>query len=886
VRPRKAQRLLSNIVRTGEASHFAPRSFAVPVLNLGLLFAFIASPLLPSADAQEWARKRADQRADKAVDRLIEEKAEDANWETDPNVIETDERSRYHDPNDANDPPQPPDDPVAHQLMRKVDGKPGSLKWRKPGDPSAIEGDAWIKYLPLDDEGRIILNSENAIRLALLHSRDYQSEREDLYLSALAVTQQRFRFDSQLLFTNRTDRTLLGGRRNGEKGNSTDTTLGFSRSTATGADLVASLANSVLWDISGSSDAVLSSVVNFGVVQPLLRFSARDFILEDLTQSERNLLGNVRRMKQFQQGFYIETIAGRTVAVGPTTGSLGLGSAPLVAGSPSSRGAGGFLGLLQNRQQIRNQEASVSALQDSLAQLQAAFDAGRISNRLQVDQARQALYNGQSSLLTSYASFDSSVDSYKVSIGLPPEVDVVIEDAMLEDFELVDPLISELQSRVARILDSLRLRNRIEKPEDLERQLNRLLALEPIIERQIDRARNDLTKLQASLPERRQQMERLMQRPELQNVHMDPTLFDASILEGLSGQLDNSLGELQKSIRDSVTNLSALKEVRPSLEQLDRARGNVVAVTTGLSSQLLELSLIQASARLETVTLKPIELDFDYAFDLAEDHRLDWMNARAGLVDSWRQIAVDAEALKSGLNLIVNGDIPTTGDDAFDFRGDSGRLQFGIEFDTPLRKVSERNDYKSTLIDYQRARRSYMLFEDRVTQSLRNTMRITQLSQLNFEVRRAAVRVAIAQVDLARLRLNEPPKPGARGAQFGATTARDLVSALGDLLDAQNDFLDVWVSFEVLRMLLDFELGTMRLDEDGLWVDPGPITAETMEGVLAGPVTLEETQVDSEGTAEAETTTVADVEEEIASESNKSGLRGILAIFGKKKSNQ
>ena len=82
--------------------------------------------------------------------------------------------------------------------------------------------------------------------------------------------------------------------------------------------------------------------------------------------------------------------------------------------------------------------------------------------------------------------------------------------------------------------------------------------------------------------------------------------------------------------------------------------------------------------------------------------------------------------------------------------------------------------------------------------------------------------VAVSQVDQARFRLNAPPRQGQQ-AQFGATTARDLVSALTDLLDAQNDFLNAWVNYEVLRMLLDFELGVMQLDPDGNWIDPGPI---------------------------------------------------------------
>ncbi|HEY6564736.1 MAG TPA: hypothetical protein VIY86_09590, partial [Pirellulaceae bacterium] len=39
----------------------------------------------------------------------------------------------------------------------------------------------------------------------------------------------------------------------------------------------------------------------------------------------------------------------------------------------------------------------------------------------------------------------------------------------------------------------------------------------------------------------------------------------------------------------------------------------------------------------------------------------------------------------------------------------------------------------------------------------------------------------------------------------------------------QNDFLSVWASHEVQRRALDYELGTMQLDPQGLWVDPGPL---------------------------------------------------------------
>ena len=42
--------------------------------------------------------------------------------------------------------------------------------------------------------------------------------------------------------------------------------------------------------------------------------------------------------------------------------------------------------------------------------------------------------------------------------------------------------------------------------------------------------------------------------------------------------------------------------------------------------------------------------------------------------------------------------------------------------------------------------------------------------------------------------------------------ARDLVTAIIDLLNVQNDFLSVWVDHEVQQLNLDFDLGVMELD--------------------------------------------------------------------------
>ena len=93
------------------------------------------------------------------------------------------------------------------------------------------------------------------------------------------------------------------------------------------------------------------------------------------------------------------------------------------------------------------------------------------------------------------------------------------------------------------------------------------------------------------------------------------------------------------------------------------------------------------------------------AFRTARLNRPDWMNARASLVDTWRQIEVVANTLQSDLNLTFSGDVNTVDNNPLNFRGSTGRLRVGLEFDAPLTRLAERNAYRTALINYQQARR-------------------------------------------------------------------------------------------------------------------------------------------------------------------------------------
>ena len=221
--------------------------------------------------------------------------------------------------------------------------------------------------------------------------------------------------------------------------------------------------------------------------------------------------------------------------------------------------------------------------------------------------------------------------------------------------------------------------------------------------------------------------------------------------------------------------------------------------------------------------LTPIDLKWDAALEMARNYRRDWMNARAALVDSWRLIEFNADNLESTLDVVLQGDLTANGDDPVSMNQTDGRLRMGLRFDAPITRLQERNTYRQALIEYQQAKREYYAYVDAVSQGLRSILRTVDLNQINFEERRIAVLSAIDQVvlndEIQRLRED-------RGLDIGVTAARDVVSALADLQNAQNDFLSVWVNYEVQRLFLDLDLGTMRLDGAGRWIDPGPIGPE------------------------------------------------------------
>jgi outer membrane protein TolC len=781
--------------------------------------------------------------ADQEVRQVIAERNLDPRWANDKTGIEIDPRSRYFDRGNPDCGPMPQDDPDSNHYMRCVDGKQGWAHWYDNGIRQYLENPQWKtmlgEYVDLTETGAVKLDLDSAITLAYIHSPDHQNQLETLYLSALDVTRERFRLDTQLFgnydatydhdgslnpasigFDSTLDRYVVGGPFDGNEsnrvtlgGNIGNPSLQARRRLATAGEILIGFANSFIFEFTGPDVSLSSSLINFSIMQPLLRGAGRDIALEALTQDERDLLANLRAYGQFRQGFFTRMAIGESGVAGPQRGFRST-SLQVFSGQGA---VGGYVGLLRQLQQIRNSEDNLSLQLRTLSQLEAILEAGLI-DLVQVDQFRQSVESEKAGLLQQRNSFQTALDQYKTNnLGLPPDLEIELDDSLIRQFQIVDPKATALQDEITSLQDILGGLSSEFDVDELREVHSQISGLLDPLERQFNTIKKDIAATKKAFPKR----EKAMGSDQVESFREEMKILDKGFADVESEY---------REIRARVDELKAVLE-ESDLKEEDKSKTRTAAVILlRYTLRLVQKSiLVQARARLEQVTIEDIELESELAFQIALSNRLDFMNGRAALVDSWRQIHIAADALQSVLNFNASGDVRTAGNNPLNFRAPTSNLRVGVEFDAPFTRLVERNAYREALINYQRSRRDFIQSRDRLHLDLRNLIRELEQQKVNLEIQRRSVAIAIRRVDLTREALYAPvapPRPGQRGASFGPTAAINLLSAQSALRDTQNRFLNVWLSYYAAKMRLTRELGIMTLDPDGKWDETLPVDFE------------------------------------------------------------
>ncbi len=818
------------------------------------------------------------QHADRETYHVLAEKMSNPEWWVPRTNLEPDPRSRFYDPYDPDKPPLPPDDPAAYQYMEWVHGMLGYQGWHKFGQTLTVENPQWLENFGISPEAAACgyeigysyeqqysppvpvieeMTMGDAIELTYINSREFQFQLERLYLIALELTFQRFRYDVQFLG--------IGGNKptsdlnydafgDGETSLSWDNRIGISKLLPSGGQWAIEFANNTLWLFSGDNKGDTASALSFNLVQPLLLGGGRKVALEALTQSERDALYAMREFARFRQEFFVDIV----------------------------NGSSGYLGLLGLKQGIFNQESNIRQLEVQIRRLRAisaerpsrpgepleelpanivfpASVADRISyddvtktlfwlgdmsdedrdillglsdnaeyqlairdlyqritgevTPLEVAQLETDLAERQSDLVRSQVGYQNRLDSYKLQMGIPTDSVVSIDESLLLQFQLIDERLSALQDELEDFLDQWGQIDEDNPPAELLLSgVQRLLEIQQLIRVDgVDTVIADFERREATWDRRLASLPNEMDRERLaSDVARDRRIFESLVVD-LNGAVDVLRQHQQKLQAGGLT-----PEARRELYiDIDEKHEKLLSIVQGLS-------VVQIDTRVELIEFAPFDLSMEDAVRLGMQYRVDLMNQRAFVMDARRRLEVAANQLEAVLDVIVEGDVATrpliTGNDnPFDFRGRNSSFRAGLAFTAPVVQIRERNLYRAALIEYQRARRAYMQFEDEVKFAIRTDWRDLTANRTQFEITRQAVRSAAIQYDQA---VDETTAPLAPGQSRSTNIGLNLLRALESILNAQNSLISNWVSYESSRLAINRDMGTMYIDEAGVWDDP------------------------------------------------------------------
>jgi outer membrane protein TolC len=310
------------------------------------------------------------------------------------------------------------------------------------------------------ERGARIIPLEKALEIGITRSRSYQSSKEQLFLSALSLTLSRHTFTP-----------LFSGSGRGRYNVQTEQELALvpdpanpgqakpvlsdqlvERNSVSGGGSVGvdwlvrdigrlstAFTTDFLRFLSGSPGTVASSQVGASFTRPLLRNAGFKRDIENLTQSERNLLYALRNFTRFRKSFTVQI-------------------------------ASAYYDVLGNRDAARNSHLRLLAARRSAEQGRALAQEGRVPQG-DLGRLEQSELTAESGWIAAVRSYRQALDNFKLQLGMPVDTRLVLDDQDLAQLTIRHPQVDvEAAFQIAKQarLDYLNARAQF---EDSERQL-------------------------------------------------------------------------------------------------------------------------------------------------------------------------------------------------------------------------------------------------------------------------------------------------------------------------------------------------------------------------------------------------------------------------------
>jgi outer membrane protein TolC len=327
------------------------------------------------------------------------------------------------------------DEKVYNIIDQKWDEKFGTKNNYKISDTEPLPNDIQIEK-KVTDFG--ILTLPQAVALATAYNREYQTQKEALYIMALDLRLTRHEFEYQ----------FFGGASGGYNADRNDevvgaeSNIGFNRLLAGGTRISTELAGAWVDVLTGNLRGGLSSILSATVTQPLLRGSDRIVVLENLTQAERDTLYQVRSFNRFRKTFVVSVISQ-------------------------------YYGVLQKHDAMENARNNYITLAWVCERIEKLANAGRVP-LLELERIRQEKLQASNIYSQAEKEYQQALDEFKIVLGLPTTAELQLDQEEFEAVrttEMIKPDFTEDKVIEAALLQRLDLINRVDAVIDAQRKV-------------------------------------------------------------------------------------------------------------------------------------------------------------------------------------------------------------------------------------------------------------------------------------------------------------------------------------------------------------------------------------------------------------------------------
>ena len=251
-------------------------------------------------------------------------------------------------------------------------------------------------------------------------------------------------------------------------------------------------------------------------------------------------------------------------------------------------------------------------------------------------------------------------------------------------------------------------------------------------------------------------------------------------------------------------------EVQRAQQSLLSAEDGLNDAQQRLSDELDRFKVVLGMPVDQSLDVVPVEVDVFVPdinrpdiLNAALKYRLDLQTARDRIDDARRGVGVARNGLLPELNLDAGTSLGNRGGSPASSI-DSRTLQYnaGLTLDLPVDRLAERNVYRRTLIDLERARRDTVELEQTVIADVRSAVRGIRSAELSLEIQRQGIELAKKRLDSA----NEFLLTGR------TTNSRDSVEAQNSLLEAQDRYEQARADLQIQILQYLRDSGTLRVD--------------------------------------------------------------------------